>query len=1035
MKGTTLRISKIHKRNENFNISGDVDTSGVSIDADLAKQYSERVVEYAKKLKAKNGTKYSDEYYLSMARNIDVREMKGAYSEVFHKKAALCPIQDPQWAGYSYEEIIQMENSGYKIPEDVLLWAHAQQESDVVAYQIISDETNLDDNSSTEEITGDNSINNIQKTAKEYVNKADNAQKDNLLKIEEFQKTVDKAQEVKEERENSYKNSIQEITKLSDELKQLETKNKNKTLSQSEESRYNELSKILNNSNNNTMKRLQTDSNELDELLSSMNMLNSEASENIQLSQNTLKAAEDLSKLGRNYNDNMATHSTKGIVYQNTGLLNDILYGVNTTSIQKVALDTGTALETNTNDIISKVNSGKNIELESFAKEYTRTVQNLLPKNNPSPQENNPDKTEETQTENTLTQSTKPEPTKDKQPLEQNIQQKASKNPPEQTAENNQEVNDSNNTIQNEDLNNQEIPTDEEKQQIADNNQKQNKDSNNQKTQETTQTNNNPLTALSVTGSPQGAIKAATISSITTSNLREREAGISKDTKSMQQEFNTAQKDITKLQKEQTKIQSKYQANQQETETYLAELDSIAAENNDSIQKIPQPQAEQKQSPQNTSDQNLPDNKNENKTGTITPALSDEIQNTQPDTNNEIEPIIGQINNISTENQKIASDLNKEIITSNTSTNKGQKSKINLQKQNQQFNVQNQNAKQISNNATITGAITTGFGTYNLSVGIPLLQNGIALMLNPFTYSIGQTMSIQATKQIIEGSAQVATGAAANIAGGIGIAASNEASDEIQNTNLALSEAQKTAAKNQKAIQAANIPELTSTEVQPADNQNTEANIPTTNLANKNENIQNIQTSTAQNRPETTADKNTPEQNKIQTTATSNTRNKETVSNKTNDAEQIINSQTNKVDDMLNEDTKISQILEDKIIALNSSTKTIDDKEDIYGDIKLLQRTLENSDSERVINTKNDANDNIPIQEENQQQSVNIENTSDNSALLAASATTAADIKSATVTDDKTTIKLERFNNDSIIESKKKMKKVTAVSAARGGKT
>ena len=1015
-----MRISKIHKRNENFNISGDVDTSGVSIDADLAKQYSERVVEYAKKLKAKNGTKYSDEYYLSMARNIDVREMKGAYSEVFHKKAALCPIQDPQWAGYSYEEIIQMENSGYKIPEDVLLWAHAQQESDVVAYQIISDETNLDDNSSTEEITGDNSINNIQKTAKEYVNKADNAQKDNLLKIEEFQKTVDKAQEVKEERENSYKNSIQEITKLSDELKQLETKNKNKTLSQSEESRYNELRKILNNSNNNTMQQLQTDSDELDELLSSMNMLNSEASENIQLSQNTLKAAEDLSKLGRNYNDNMATHSTKGIVYQNTGLLNDILYGVNTTSIQKVALDTGTALETNTNGILSELNNGKNIELESFAKEYTRTVQNLMPKNNQSAQENNTDKTEENQT---LTQSTKSEPTKEKQPSEQNIQQKTSKNPPAQTTENNQEVNDSNNTIQNENLDNQEILTDEEKQQIADNN----------KTQKTTQTNNNPLTALSVTGSPQGAIKAATISSITTSNLREREAGISKDTKSMQQEFNTAQKDITKLQKEQTKIQSKYQANQQETETYLAELDSIAAENNDSIQKIPQPQAEQKQSPQNTSDQNLPDNKNENKTGTITPALSDEIQNTQPDTNNEIEPIIGQINNISTENQKIASDLNKEIITSNTSTNKGQKSKINLQKQNQQFNVQNQNAKQISNNATITGAITTGFGTYNLSVGIPLLQNGIALMLNPFTYSIGQTMSIQATKQIIEGSAQVATGAAANIAGGIGIAASNEASDEIQNTNLALSEAQKTAAKNQKAIQAANIPELTSTEVQPADNQNTEANIPTTNLANKNENIQNIQTSTAQNRPETTADKNTPAQEEILTRAASNTRNKETVSNKTNDAEQIINTQTNKVDDMLNEDTKISQILEDKIIALNSST--IDDKEDIYGDIKLLQRTLENSDSERVINTKNDANDNIPIQEENQQQSVNIENTSDNSALLAASATTAADIKSATVTDDKTTIKLERFNNDSIIESKKKMKKVTAVSAARGGKT
>ena len=60
--------------------------------------------------------------------------------------------------------------------------------------------------------------------------------------------------------------------------------------------------------------------------------------------------------------------------------------------------------------------------------------------------------------------------------------------------------------------------------------------------------------------------------------------------------------------------------------------------------------------------------------------------------------------------------------------------------------------------------------------------------------------------------------------------------------------------------------------------------------------------------------------------------------------------------------------------------------------------------------------------------------TSEDTNILAASASTNANVNATTITDDKADRKLSRFNMDSIIESKKKKKKVLAVSAAKGGK-
>lgn len=99
------------------------------------------------------------------------------FSESKRTNAAMCAVQDPNWQGYSYEEIIQMENNGVKIPQEVLLWAHAQQESDIVSYEIIESEALNDNNTSTGEISNSSDINTLLKNAQIYTVKSTSAQK------------------------------------------------------------------------------------------------------------------------------------------------------------------------------------------------------------------------------------------------------------------------------------------------------------------------------------------------------------------------------------------------------------------------------------------------------------------------------------------------------------------------------------------------------------------------------------------------------------------------------------------------------------------------------------------------------------------------------------------------------------------------------------------------------------------------------------------------------------------------------------------
>lgn len=364
---------KVTRKEPKFTTSGtNNSTAGVTIDAKLTAGYNDRIVNTAIQLKANYGSKYSDEYYLDAASSWYKEELGAAFKAAYSKNTSKCPIKDSKWAGYSYEEIIQMENSGVKIPQEVLLWAHAQQESDVTAYEVISTTSAIDDNSSTEELVGDFDLNSLQTKAKQSIMKATEAEKNTQSVTEEYNKNKGRALEIKNENNNSYQKSMNEISNLTNEWKKLDKKAKSGQLSESEQSRYQELSKMLGNKSSSSMKEIEVNSKELDNLLSSMNLLETKVTENETIADDAVQAGKDLSDLNKNYHEMQQTHPTSGVVYSNMGLLSDVLYGITGSSIEKIAIETGKDLTETSNNEIAELHSSADITM--FANAYTSNV-------------------------------------------------------------------------------------------------------------------------------------------------------------------------------------------------------------------------------------------------------------------------------------------------------------------------------------------------------------------------------------------------------------------------------------------------------------------------------------------------------------------------------------------------------------------------------------------------------------------------------------------------------------------------------------
>ncbi len=360
-----LKLAKV------LDTSGNYSIAGVVIDEDLKQTYSKDAVEYAIKLKAKYGNKYTDGYYLDYAKRHVLKEIVGAHRE-FHKNMKYSyEIQEKDWAGYSYEEIIEMENNGYKIPDNVLQWAHAQQQSDVTAYVMVS-ENAQSDTDTTEETTGDNSLDSIKSKATKYITQADQAQKETEQYIEQYKLASDRANEIKKKKEDSYEDSMKQILDLTNEWKELDKKNKSGTLSDSERKRYAELGKMLNGTDGTLTSEVQQDSAELDEFLSTLDTLNTKIDKNLEISQDAVQAGLELSKFVKNYNDKEEPYVNTGITVSGTGLLTDPLYGVTGDEVADLAIEKGKDLEEYSNTLSGELDSGAIADLAEFANAYSK---------------------------------------------------------------------------------------------------------------------------------------------------------------------------------------------------------------------------------------------------------------------------------------------------------------------------------------------------------------------------------------------------------------------------------------------------------------------------------------------------------------------------------------------------------------------------------------------------------------------------------------------------------------------------------------
>lgn len=405
---------KVNSKKTGLNIDYSQNTTGITlsdIPEDKLALYSQKTIENACRLKAKYGNKYSDEYYLNYSSRDSYIRMVENFSESKRTNAAMCAVQDPNWQGYSYEEIIQMENNGVKIPQEVLLWAHAQQESDIVSYEVIESEALNDDNTSTGEISNSSDINALLKNAQIYTVKSTSAQKNAEEDAERYSELSTQAKKIQSENKNTYKDELEKISKLTKEWKQLDTKNKNGTLNSSEKNRYNELSKTINSENNNNNKKeVAFNEKELDELLSSMSGLSEKTTENTKIAAETIQASEALSNKIKTYNSQQQKYTVQGVI--SSGPLDSPISETNSFSIESVSMEAGKNLENQSNETDAILTEDSNLEVKEFAKEYSRKAKEAVKSSNNSTSKSNNET--DTTTSETETKTEEPEQEKTK---------------------------------------------------------------------------------------------------------------------------------------------------------------------------------------------------------------------------------------------------------------------------------------------------------------------------------------------------------------------------------------------------------------------------------------------------------------------------------------------------------------------------------------------------------------------------------------------------------------------------------------------
>lgn len=755
-------------------------TAGITLDEELVKKYHAKTVEYALALKATYGDKYTDDFYLDYAHRNNVIAMYGATSANYMKIG--CPIQDSEWAGYSYEEIIAMENNGYKIPEEVLLWAHSCQESDVTAYQVVSGEAMLDDGTSTEEINGDFSLENLQKKAKQYITKSQKAQKAAEADMQEYNELAQKAEKIKQEKEDTYKDSMKEVSKLTNEFKQLDNKFKNKTLTPSEQQRYNELSKKLGGSNS-ILKEIQIETEDLDELLSGMDALNVEIDNNLVLAGETIKAGEDLAKFDSKTHELQQKHNFFGIVFNDSGLLDNILYGEKGATIQRIAIDTGRDLSEYSSDSLADLSTEGNVQLVDFATNYVEEAK----------------KTGVAETENLNQSSENKEDTLSDISDNENESQTTEDSNVNNTAENastsatSQSVKARSNTSKRRTVSKTRSNTSSQ--------------STNQNNDSEVKVGNNPnYFVLSGTTLPVLTALATATNLASIADLMIRNGKVEDIQKQLTKDWAKTEKDIQKVQKQTAMVEQKHEEYIKRAENALGQLEGVQAQKEQEMLAAMEESMKSQNQTAKSNNVNVSGAESTEKNGNTQQQVSQAQQEeatpavTMSPAQAQENALLEQLDYLSAADAKLANQIQKPIAQQKAAVVKNQKTAKVLDVNNDQLIDRTKNNRKVSQATMSSGIATTASGVINMFLSNQMITLGVKLMMSYWTMPLGVALvakgvlgKILATEQLVTGPIAIATATG-------GLVASSEVSEDSKDYNKSVANARKLANQNNKLL-------------------------------------------------------------------------------------------------------------------------------------------------------------------------------------------------------------------------------------------
>ena len=283
---------------------------------------------------------------------------------------------DPElrmWLQYTYEEILQMEAGGVLIPEEILEWAHSMQDSDVTSYDVDETET-------PEETTGEKAGNEyaeLEEETKKLSKKSKEANENTNIKYEEFQIISKRAEEVQREQESSQNDALKEIQELNEEYADFAERLENgEQLSDSDLKRYQELNSLLNGEDGKLMADLQVTVSELEDLMNSMEGLDKDIDENIELGEDTVEVATELALYEKEHDYT----NTEPNFFINVAT-NDVIekvFGAQGQSIARDAFDNGSNLVKFSNTLDNTLMSTQYTALYQFATEFSTNAEAVI---------------------------------------------------------------------------------------------------------------------------------------------------------------------------------------------------------------------------------------------------------------------------------------------------------------------------------------------------------------------------------------------------------------------------------------------------------------------------------------------------------------------------------------------------------------------------------------------------------------------------------------------------------------------------------